>query len=403
MQDVIQRPEIAYLVVLAGAISLPTMALRRRGALAVASLAMGIAAVPAGPHPVTAGFLLAGLLGAIAAGLRGGWQGVLIVLGAALAGWVSRHFFAAVGAGPTLLGTVAIGIIVAALLWLRRFVPSVSVSGTRAVRPMPAGFLVLFLSLAALGSHLSLVFLGVAGASWVVWLVARSPEHARWPVVPALVTLLLFGTYSFMATVAGPEGLSMGGLAGLPFSPAAEVLLAAALLVASWLSSGLWPLHRLSPAPLIAAAAAFLLVRVGLVASPAGMEHWRALAAPLAMLGIWHAATARWAPGLMVGGAWFALINSDGSSGISAAAWLISSAVALELLGPQTDGAPRLIRWGRGLAMLGGGWGGLLAVEAGLHGEVVYTVLAAAGAALGIAAGRQAMTPSAPRSTSPSA
>lgn len=194
----------------------------------------------------------------------------------------------------------------------------------------------------------------------------------------------------------------MRGLGDLPFSPAAEIPLAAALLAASWLSSGLWPLHRWAVAPLVAPAGALLLMRVGLVASPDGVEHWRAIAAPLAMLGIWHAAAARWAPGLAVGAAWLALAGG-GSGGTIAAAWLLPSAFALEVLGPEADVGPWTRRWGRCLALCCAGWGGLLALQAGLQGEVVYTVLAAVGAAIGISGGRQAITPSEPRSTLPSA
>lgn len=266
----------------------------------------------------------------------------------------------------------------------------------------PGALLLLSLLLTALGSHLVLVFIGAAGASWAGWLIARSWGGMRWPVIPLLVTLMLLGTYRFMAIIAGPEGLSMGSVPMLPVSPAAETVLAAALLSSSWLLTGLWPFHRGSVATLVAPAAAFLLVRVGLVVSPVGMEHWRALAAPIVMLGIWHAASTRWGPGLAVGGAWLALVSVD-PGGVIAAEWLLPAALALDVLGGERERAPVFRRVARGLALLAAGWGGLLALEAGLHGEVVYTVLAAAGAVLGISAGGHAMTPSEPRSTPPSA
>ena len=182
----------------------------------------------------------------------------------------------------------------------------------------PGALLLLSLLLTALGSHLVLVFIGAAGASWAGWLIARSWGGMRWPVIPLLVTLMLLGTYRFMAIIAGPEGLSMGSVPMLPVSPAAETVLAAALLSSSWLLTGLWPFHRGSVATLVAPAAAFLLVRVGLVVSPVGMEHWRALAAPIVMLGIWHAAATRWGPGLAVGGAWLALVSVDPGGVIAA-------------------------------------------------------------------------------------
>ncbi len=403
MQDVIQRPELAYLVVLAGVIALPASSLRRHCSLAASAFAIGTAALPAGPHPVTAGFLLIAILGALACGFRAGPRGAPLGLGGAVATWASRGFLASTGWGSSLVGAVAVAASAAPLLWLRGLLPTMPAPRLRSIRPMTVGILALFLSPMLLAPHLSLVFLGAAGASWAVWLTAPTGERARWPVIPALVTIVLLAGYLFMATVAGPEGLAMSGLADLPFSPAAETPLAAALLIASWLSSGLWPLHRWGSAPLLAPVAALLLVRVGLVASPAGMEHWRALAAPLAMLGIWHAAAARWAPGLSVGAAWLAL-TTGGASGIAAAAWLLPSALALEFVGPEAEGERWPRRWGRDLALFYAGWGGFLALRAGLHGEVVYSVLSAAGAAIGISGGpRQAMTPSEPRSTLPSA
>jgi hypothetical protein len=152
----------------------------------------------------------------------------------------------------------------------------------------------------------------------------------------------------------------------------------------------------------VAPAAALLLIRVALVAMPAGMEHWRPLAAPLAMLGIAHAAFTRRAAGLAVGGAWMALVSVQPSA-VGAAAWLIPCALLLGLLGAARDGESSLRRWGRRVVWLAAGWGGLLALEASLGGEVVYSVLAAASAALGMSAGDQAMTPSAPSSTAPRA
>ncbi|MGH7497352.1 MAG: hypothetical protein ACREL3_00700 [Gemmatimonadales bacterium] len=406
MQDVIQRPDFAYLIVLVGAISLRAMALRRRAVLALSALAFGFAALPAGPHPVTAGFILLGVLGAGAVGVQAGSRGLPLILGVILAAWTSRGLLAGTGTLPSVLGAMALAAIAGVMLWLARLARSrltlLPSPFRRSVPGRLAVLLILSLLLTALGSHLLLVFLGAAGASWAGWLIAQSWGGIRWPVVPVLVTIGLLATYLFMATIAGPDGLSMGGLPSLPVSPAAETLLAAGLLSSSWLLTGLWPIHRCTVASLTAPAAAFLLVRVGLVVSPAGMEHWRALAAPLVMLGLWHAAATRWGAGLAVGGAWLALVSLD-PSGVVAAGWLLPVALALDVLGPEHDGELVLRRVGRGVALLAGGWGGLLALEAGLHGEVVYTVLAAASVALGISAGGQAMTPSEPKNTAPSA
>ncbi len=137
------------------------------------------------------------------------------------------------------------------------------------------------------------------------------------------------------------------------------------------------------------------------MAAPAGMEHWQALAAPLALLGIWHAASTRRIPALAVGGAWLALIGVD-PLGVTAAAWLIPSAVVLAMVPAENGGNSPPWKGARLLAMLGTGWGGFLALEAGLHGEVVYTVLTFVGTVVGLARGAQAMTPSAPRRMWPS-
>jgi hypothetical protein len=132
------------------------------------------------------------------------------------------------------------------------------------------------------------------------------------------------------------------------------------------------------------------------------MEHWRPIAVPLAMLALWHAGARRWEPGLVVGAAWLALVSvAPPPEGIVAAAWLLLAGLALELLDREGEARPR--RWARGIALLASGWGGLLALKAGLHGEVAYTVLASMGVVLAIGGSGQAMTPRAPRTPVPSA
>ena len=403
MQDVIQMPDLAYLIVLAGTISLRPMALRRTSVLAAGSLALGLAALPAGAHPVTAGLLLLAALVAAVVAIRAGWRGLPLAAGALLVLWISRGVVIATGVTAALLGVLAIAAIAAVLLWLTHLLrrrPRAPLAPAAPGTLLP--LLIPGLLLAALGSHLSVVLLGPALLSWTAWLMVRPAGFRRWPVVPASVCVVLVALYHFMSTVAGPEGLAMSGLDSLPFSPAAEVMVGAALLVVSWLLTGLWPLQRWSPGPLVAPGAAILLARVGLVAAPGGLEHWRTIAALLAMLGIWHAAASGWSAGMAVGGAWLALISLD-PSGIVAAAWLLPSAVVLDLAGGErAESSPRY-RWSRDVAWMAAGWGGLLAIGAGLHGEVVYTMLSAAGAILLMASPRQAMTASDRSSTAPSA
>lgn len=432
MQDVIQSPEAAFLLLLAGAISLPARALRRYAIFPLAALALAIAGLRADPIPpvsltheglaglpvdflgVTAGLFLLGIFGAASVAVLAGRRGVALLPGPVCAAWSARGILTAAGAGPSLLGAatvaalVAVGLGLARQLRVRERIARLDLRSLGAPAGLPglapAGLLAMLLGstlLARVGAHLALVLAGAAGASWSLWWLSGRAGR-RWPVLPLILTLLLAAIYLFMNTVAGPEGLSMSGLAGLPISPAADVLLGAAFLAVSWLMSGLWPLHRWTVASLLAPAGMLALARAGLATAPAGVEHWRALAAPLGMLALWHAGAIRWTPGLAVGGAWLALV-SGAPVGVAAARWLAPAAVVLELLGAEREDEAVAGRWMRMLALAAVGWGGMLALEAGLRGEVVYTVLAAGGAALGSAGGGQAITPSAPRTPAPSA
>jgi hypothetical protein len=427
---VIQTAEAAFLVLLAGAISLSSRPLSRQLVFPLGGLALAIAAVrgsagpapsetlatlPAGFRAVTAGLLLIGIFGTILVAIRAGRLGLWHVPGAIAAIWAARPLLAAAPFGPSLLAALVI-VMIAMLalaigrLWgIRSWVVEADRrwlgSPGRATNPTSVGivFLVGGTLCTMLAPHLSLVFAGATAASWSVGVMARQAGIGRL-VVPTLVTALLGITYIFLATVAGSEGLSMAGLDALPISPAAELLVAAALLAASWLMCGLWPLHALTSAPLVAPATIAVLARVSLVAAPAGMEHWRPLAVPLGMLALWHAAARRWGPGLAAAAAWLAIVSvAPAMGGGIVAAWLLPAGLALEVLGDKRDGETQPRRWVRWVALLAMGWGGFLALDAGLHGEVVYTVLAGMGVVLGIGGSGQAMTPSAPRTPAPSA
>jgi hypothetical protein len=430
---VIQTLEVAFLVLLGGAIHLSDQRLRRRMALPLGALAMAIGGLrtgpgtgpplspealgglPAGFRAVTAGFVFLAIIGALVIAIRAGRRGLCLAPGIIITAYATREIVVAAPIGPAFLSAAVIGILAAIGLGigrvsrLRTWVVDVDrrwlgapARVSSVIRP---GIIVLIAGTlsAALGPHLSLVFAGAAAASWSLWALDRH-EGARWPVIPAVLTALLGMTYLFMATVAGDEGLSMGGLGSLPFSPPAETLVAGTLLLGTWLMCGLWPLHRFTPGPLLAPVAILLLVRVALAAAPLGLEHWRPLATPFAVLALWHAGARRWGPGLTVGAAWLSLISvAPPPAGVVAAAWLLSAGIGLELIGEERDGEPRARRWARWLATMAAGWGGLHALEAGLHGEVVYTVLAGAGVALALGGSGQAMTPSAPRTRAPSA
>jgi hypothetical protein len=240
-------------------------------------------------------------------------------------------------------------------------------------------------SAAALGSHIELVFLGTIAAAWCAHLLFHSRGTRPAPLAPAL-TLLLVPTYWLLRTIAGPVGTSIGALPSVPLSPAAESVVAPALLLVAWGVSGLWPFHRQAPGALLAPVGALLLLRIGQPLVPGGLEHWQPLAVPLLVAGIWHAAArGRWP--LLAAGAGLLGILVLSAGGAVGAACLFGAGLLLEMsaLRPPSDGGvTRAIPM---LAWVASAWGGLLVLEGGLRSEVVYSAFAAAGLALIIAGG----------------
>lgn len=231
----------------------------------------------------------------------------------------------------------------------------------------------------ALGEHLSVVFLGVFVAVLAGFRLFHSTGSRPPPVAPAL-TLVLGPVYWLLATIAGPIGLSIAAIPLVPVSPAAEWMVAPALLLAGWGTAGLWPLHRQLPGALVGLVGAVLLARIAVPMVPGGLEYWRPLAVPIVVLGTWHAAArARW-PLLCTGAAFLGLAGST-PIGISGTWWLLGSALVLELSGmiPIRSTIRRLAHL---VGWVASGWGGLMVLEGGLRGEVVYSALAAAGLAL---------------------
>lgn len=238
---------------------------------------------------------------------------------------------------------------------------------------------------AAVGPHVAAVFGGAALAAWCGWGLRRGPEGTvRLPVAPALVTGLLLAAYWFLATIAGPEGLALSAVPSLPLSPAAERLLALVLLLLMWLLAGLPPFHSQGLGTLTAPLALALLVRVALPATPSGLEHWQPAAFPVVAIGVWVAAAKQRLSLLAIAGAMLGLASLDRHAILGAAA-LLGSAVGLELCdswkGERQGWVPAMAV---AAAAAGAGWGSLAVATGGLRAEVVYTVLAAAGAALGL-------------------
>lgn len=205
--------------------------------------------------------------------------------------------------------------------------------------------------------------------------------------VSALLSLSLIPVFQSFTAIAGELAPTMGGLAGEPLSVAAENRIVPWLGLAAWGFAGLWPLHGVV-LPLAAPLAGVLLIRLGAYALPNGMEHWAPVFMPLALLGVWHAATsAREVPArrrrlveLLVGLSLFGIFA--GGEGTTGAVWLLVAAALIpwSLLLPTgaTSGSiGRLV----GLPLI---WGSLLVVTGGLAAQVTYTTLAAGGIAAAI-------------------
>lgn len=239
----------------------------------------------------------------------------------------------------------------------------------------------------ALGPHLGLALTGAALAAWGAW--RFEPARARRVPWAAMVVLLSVApALWFLATIAGPEGLSFAAVPYLPLSPAAERLVAPLVFTGLWALAGLWPLRQPAGGSLTAPAGALLFLRLGLAAVPAGLAHWRAAFFPLVVLGTWHAALAGRRTALAVAGAALGLASLH-PLGLAGAAALLAAAVLLELghrgLQRRPDPWQRLRR--TAIVLLAGP-GALATALGGLHAETVWTVLALAGAAAGLAASR---------------
>lgn len=382
---------------LLGTVLLPDVTARRASALAAVAAGLALAALRAAVTPLPPGFLAVdGALAVLAILLAG--SGLLalrrpreaaaaiaaasLAAGAVCLGWTARAVIATAPKVGLLVASAALAAIGAVLFLIGRLV-RLPPPMDEAPRPRPPAAVLALLAggvAAAAGPHLSVVVVGAIVAASCGWLLERTAGGSRVPLAP-LLTLLLLPAYWLIGTIAGPEGLALGTLPTLPISPAAERLLAPIFLVAAWATAGLWPLHRQVPAALVAPVGALLLVRVALPLVPAGLEHWRPLAMPVIVAGIWHAALSGRLTRVAVGVAWVGLLGAS-HEGRVGAALLFSGGLTRELL---RHAGGRFGRWApvvRVAAVLAAGAGALLAVESGLGAEVVYTVIAVGGVAL---------------------
>jgi len=334
---------------------------------------------------------LSDLVGALGVGAAGLWLGAVGI--GCLAGSRPANYL------PALLVLPAAAPLI---LYVGRRWPGVPLHRAGPVRPGSAVAMLIGAVLAGFAPSVAPVLVGVITAA-VGGYLAEAARARRIPVTP-LLTLLLLPTWWLMATIAGPEGLPIRGLADRPWSPAAEETLALVLLVSAWSLAGLWPLHRQVPSLFTAPVGALLIARVAIPAAVDGIAHWRALAMPLVVAGLWHAVMSGRRAGAAAALAWIGLLATT-STGELGAALLFVGALVLALSDRMAEGAPRAALVLRVAGAVVGGAGALLATAAGLHVEVVYTVLAAAALAVAAARGAspQASTASAPSATAASA
>ncbi len=397
----------ALLLLVAGVSWIDHEPARRAGAAGLVAFGLAVAAsdiTPGGRPPpeflaANGGLFVLGLVACGAGLVAGAWRARGVALAGPLLGSAgvvlgARSALPTVllaGAGRSLGVAATVGAVATAAAWvagrtgvgeaIRR--RSGEVATAPLAPPALAGLTVGVLAV-GFGGHVAIMIGGAVLGAWAAWLSLPRGLRPR-PVAPLLVLLPLGAALWLLATIAGPEGLSLRAIPWLPLSAAAERLLAPLLLLAAWALSGLWPLRQPAGGVLTAPLGAMLLLRLGIPALPAGLEHWRAAIVPLALLGVWHSAVTRQFIGLMIGAAFLGLASVE-PGGLAGAGWLLLAGVALELMR----------RWGRAgkgarpLVALVAAWGGLGVLRAGLRTEVVYTVLAAAAALVALAGRRHA-------------
>ncbi|HEU4588774.1 MAG TPA: hypothetical protein VFS11_09010 [Gemmatimonadales bacterium] len=394
---------IQELLFLAGAVALPAAG-RRLALVGAVPILLGAAAEAARPGgdartlAVNAGLVLLGLLLGVAGALaelrrnpRAAAPGAILLLGAAGGTlWSLGPAMRAAGAWPPVAVAILVGGAAAVVCgighllglgrWVRRLDAVLFGSGAAALHGKPiergtvALALVMLIGLAAawVGPHVALVF----GGAFTAVAAAERYRHGYGAPAFGVAATVAFGValgaaYWLLATIAGPVGLALDRLAEVPLSPAAEVAVAILIVAAVWLAFALFPLHTLAPGFVGSVAGAAVWLRVGVPAAPHGLAHWQALIAPLAVVATWYGAAAA-RPQVALRGLALLALASLAPGSARGALLLLAAAGALRLEH----------RVARGAAAILAGYGALVAFEAGLRAQVVYTVLAAAALAL---------------------
>jgi hypothetical protein len=225
------------------------------------------------------------------------------------------------------------------------------------------------------GRHTGQIFVGLWLAAVCDFLDRRQRGAARIPWL-LLASLLLGPAWWFMATVAGPLGLRLTALSVVPFSPAAERLLALPLGLVAWALLGLWPMRRVFPDGLLAPLGIALWLRVLSPAVSGGLEHWQPVFVPLGVVGLWGAAVTGRGPSACNALAFIALAG-EGPGSVPAALILGATGLALAIAPAHgSRGAAERLAWMLVALALP------FAFEVGFRAQVTYTLLAGAGVAL---------------------
>lgn len=273
-------------------------------------------------------------------------------------------------------------------VWAGSGQPVIAWPGVKSASPLLGGGFGLAALAVVVGPHVGVVFAGVWMAGLVDFLDRRRRGMMRIPWLVA-ATLVLGPLWWFMSTVAGPDGLSIGSLPEVPFSPAAERLVALVLGFVVWALMGLWPANRIFPDGLLAPLGIGLWLRVLSPAAAGGSEHWQPLFMPLGGLGLWASAIAGRGPAACNALAFIALA-SEAPGALPAVLILGATGLALDTAPARAPGsaAQRLAWMLIALALP-------FVFEAGFRAQVIYTLIAGAGTALACwtSLGRQPLPP----------
>jgi hypothetical protein len=191
-------------------------------------------------------------------------------------------------------------------------------------------------------------------------------------VLLVLAVVCLVPALWFMHTVAGPVGLGISSLDDVPFSPAAEAMLAPILALGAFGFFGVWPLRRWSSTALVPIGVA-LIVRLG-AAVPSGLEAWQTVLVPLGVVAAGHAAFTADPEEAIGSWAWLACVTGGNRGAIllGAAALILATAPAAA----RRAGVVAQVWMGRAAWSLAAA-GGALALESLLRAQVVYALSAA--------------------------